>query len=144
MTAPFDAQPDGAPVTALTAAPRVLIVDEDRRVQQSLGDCLRLTGRVNVIGAAGDVRSALEAVERDAPDVVLIDPRLPDVDAGAALIASLTRARPDLRIIVSGWSAECEQPELLTAACSYVTKTGTPEQFIAAVVDSCGAPARPA
>jgi two-component system nitrate/nitrite response regulator NarL len=115
----------------------VVIVDEDRRVQQSLGDLLRLTGRVNVIGGAGDVRTALEMVERENPDVLIVDPRLPDLEAGSALVTSLRGARPSLRIVLAGWSVTPEQPELLSSVCSYVSKNGTPEEFIAAVVDAC-------
>ena len=128
------------PPTALTASPRVVIVDEDRRVQQSLADLLRLTGRVNVIGRAGNVRTALEIVERENPDVLIVDPHLPDLDAGAALVSSLERARPSLRIVLAGWSVTPEQPELLSSACSYVSKNGSPEDFISAVVDACCTP----
>lgn len=127
------------PLTALSASPRVVIVDEDRRVQQSLAQLLRLTGRVNVIDCAGDVRTALELVERENPDVVIVDPRLPDLEAGAALVSSLERVRPSLRIVLAGWSVTPEQPELLSGACSYVSKNGSPEEFIAAVVDACWA-----
>ena len=115
----------------------MVIVDEDRRVQQSLADLLRLTGRVNVIGRAGNVRTALEIVERENPDVLIVDPHLPDLEAGAALVSSLERARPSLRIVLAGWSITPEQPELLSSACSYVSKNGSPEDFISAVVDAC-------
>ena len=128
------------PPTALTASPRVVIVDEDRRVQQSLADLLRLTGRVNVIGRASNVRTALEIVERENPDVLIVDPHLPDLEAGAALVSSLERARPSLRIVLAGWSVTPEQPELLSSACSYVSKNGSPEDFISAVVDACCTP----
>ncbi len=110
-------------------------------MQQSLGDLLRLTGRVNVIAGASDVRTALQIVDREDPDVLIVDPRLPDLEAGAALVTSLRRSRPSLRIVLAGWSVAPEQPELLSSACSYVSKNGTPEEFIAAVVDACGAPA---
>lgn len=128
------------PRTALTASPRVVIVDEDRRVRQSLADLLRLTGRVNVIGRASNVRTALEIVERENPDVLIVDPHLPDLEAGAALVSSLERARPSLRIVLAGWSVTPEQPELLSSACSYVSKNGSPEDFISAVVDACCRP----
>jgi DNA-binding NarL/FixJ family response regulator len=118
----------------------VVIVDEDRRVQQSLADLLRLTGRVNVIGHASNVRTALEIVERESPDVLIVDPHLPDLEAGAALVSSLERARPSLRIVLAGWSVTPEQPELLSSACSYVSKNGSPEDFISAVVDACCTP----
>jgi len=128
------------PSTTVAASPRVVIVDEDRRVQQSLSDLLRLTGRVDVVGRANDVRSALELVEREDPDVMIVDPRLPDLEAGAALVSSLERSRPKLRIVLAGWAVTPEQPELLTGACSYVSKNGSPEDFIAAVVDACCTP----
>lgn len=128
------------PLTAVATSPRVVIVDEHRRVQQSLADLLRLTGRVDVVGRANDVRGALELVEREDPDVMIVDPRLPDLEAGAALVSSLERSRPKLRIVLAGWSVTPEQPELLTGACSYVSKNGSPEDFIAAVVDACCTP----
>lgn len=125
------------PRTAVATSPRVVIVDGDRRVQQSLADLLHLTGRVDVVGHANDARRALELVERENPDVMVVDPRLPDLEGGAALVSSLERSRPNLRIVLAGWSVSPEQPELLTGARSYVSKNGSPEDFIAAVVDAC-------
>lgn len=125
------------PLPAPSTSPRVVIVDEDRRVQQSLAELLRLTGRVTVVGRASNVRDALQLIEREDPDVLIVDPRLPDLDAGAALVSTLERTRPDMRIVLAGWSVTPEQPELLTSACSYVSKNGSPEDFIAAVVDAC-------
>ena len=74
----------------LPSAPRVVIVDADRRVLQSLSDLLGVSGEVDVVGRATDVRAALEEIEREHPDVVLVDPRLPDVDAGMALIGGMS------------------------------------------------------
>jgi DNA-binding NarL/FixJ family response regulator len=119
-------------------APRVLIVDADRRVQQSLSDLLGLTGRVAVVGRAGDVRAALEEVERTRPDVVLVDPRLPDVEAGTALVTGIARAWPSLRIVLTGWGATDGRTDLAGAVTSYVSKGGSPEEFVAAIVTACG------
>jgi DNA-binding NarL/FixJ family response regulator len=119
-------------------APRVLIVDADRRVQQSLADLLGLTGRVAVVGRAGDVRGALEEVERTRPDVVLVDPRLPDVEAGSALVTGIARAWPSLRIVLTGWGDTDGRTGLADAVTSYVSKSGTPEEFVAAIVAACG------
>lgn len=119
------------------SAPRVVIVDADRRVQQSLSDLLVLTGQVSVVGRAGDVRAALEEVQKAEPDVVLLDPRLPDVEAGAALIAGLRRAWPSMKVVLTGW-ADVEGHAALNGARScYVSKGGTPEDFVAAIVDAC-------
>lgn len=119
-------------------APRVVIVDSDRRVQQSLSDLLGLTGRVAVVGRAGDVRGALEEVERAHPDVVLVDPRLPDIEAGVALIGGMSRAWPSMRIVLTGFSdTEGHALPDATSTC-YVSKAGSPEDFVSAIVQACG------
>ncbi len=124
------------PAPIASATPRVVIVDGDRRVQQSLADLLTVSGEVQVVGRAGDVRSALEVVERARPDVVLIDPRLPDADAGLALIGGLARAWPGLRIVLTGWN-EGDGRAMLAGSVCYVTKGSTPEDFVEAVVAGC-------
>jgi|SRR6187402_1613931 DNA-binding NarL/FixJ family response regulator len=125
-----------SPCIDVATPPRVVIVDADRRVQQSLSDLLGVTGEVDVVGRAGDVRVALEQVETVHPDVVLMDPRLPDIEAGIALIGGLNRAWPDLRIVLTGWS-DTEGHLLTSVPTRYVTKGGTPEDFVRAIVDAC-------
>jgi DNA-binding NarL/FixJ family response regulator len=122
-----------------SARPRVVIVDADRRVQQSLSELLRVTGQVEVSGGAGDVRAALELVERTRPDAVLVDPRLPDIEAGVALISGLVRAWPGLRIVLTGWNDTEGHARLADRPTSYVSKDGSPEEFIAAIVHACAA-----
>jgi len=116
----------------------VVIVDADRRVQQSLADLLGVTGEVRVVGRAGDVRAALELVEHELPDVVLVDPRLPDVEAGLALVAGLARAWPSMRVITTGWSDTEGHSPAGSSQTAYVSKSATPEQFAAAIVLACG------
>lgn len=119
------------------SAPRVVIVDADRRVQQSLAELLGLTGQVSVVGRAGDVRTALEEVQKAEPDVVLLDPRLPDVEAGVALIAGLRRAWPSMKVVLTGWADVEGHAALDESQSCYVSKGGTPEDFVAAIVDAC-------
>ena len=124
------------PTPNASATPRVVIVDGDRRVQQSLSDLLTVSGEVEIVGRAGDVRAALEVVERTRPDVVLVDPRLPDAEAGLALIGALARAWPGLRIVLTGWN-EGDGRAMLAGCVCYVAKGGSPEDFIEAVVAGC-------
>ena len=127
-----------SPRPTLPTSPRVLIVDADRRVQQSLADLLGVTGEVRVIGRAGDVRAALELVEQERPDAVLVDPRLPDVEAGLALVAGLARAWPSMRVVMTGWSDTEGHAPVGFNETIYVSKSATPEQFAAAIVLACG------
>lgn len=115
-------------------APRVAVVDADRRVQQSLAEVLRVAG-VDVIGTAGDVRSALELISDSRPSVVLIDPRLPDLDAGMALLSSVTLGWPSIRVVVMGWAdaGEARLPQDL----SFVSKSAPTEEFVAAALAAC-------
>jgi len=126
-----------SPRPATPVPPRVVIVDADRRVQQSLADLLGVTGEVDVVGRAGDVRTALETVERERPDAVLVDPRLPDVEAGTALIGGLARAWPSLRIVLTGWGDTTGHAFGPRAGMPYVSKSDSPEAFVTALVDAC-------
>ena len=125
------------PRTALPTSPRVVIVDADRRVQQSLADLLGVTGEVRVVGRAGDVRAALELGEEKRPDAVLVDPRLPDIEAGIALITGLARAWPSMRVVLTGWSDTEGHSPLGSGETAYVSKSATPEEFAAAIVLAC-------
>ena len=120
----------------LPSAPRVVIVDADRRVLQSLADLLGVTGEVDVVGRASDVRAALEEIERVHPDVVLVDPRLPDVDAGMALIGGMARAWPSMRVVMTGWGDADARPVLNGSSC-YVSKGSSPEEYVEAIVAGC-------
>lgn len=127
-------------VRASTTAPTVVIVDADRRVRASLADLLAVTGQVRVVGRAADVRTALEVVEREDPSVVLVDPRLPDVEAGMALISGLRRARPELRVVLTGWGDTTGHAIGPFDGTAYVSKSASPEAFAAAIVEACCPP----
>jgi DNA-binding NtrC family response regulator len=115
----------------------VIIVDLDRRVQQSLADVLELGG-LHVVATAGDVREALEKIEVTAADYLLIDPRLPDVDAGRALLSYVALGWPDLRVILMGWGEGIEHTPLAEHADAYVPKNADTEEFVAATLRACG------
>ena len=117
--------------------PRVVIVDADRRVLQSLTDLLGVSGEVDVVGRASDVRAALEEIERLHPDAVLVDPRLPDVDAGMALIGGMTRAWPTMRVVLTGWADPSAQILPGRNGTRYVSKGSSPEEFAKAIANAC-------
>jgi DNA-binding NarL/FixJ family response regulator len=126
-----------SPEPAAPSPPRVVIVDSDRRVQQSLADLLGVSGEVEVVGRAGDVRDALELVELTRPDAVLVDPRLPDVDAGMALITGVTRAWPSIRIVLTGWGDTVGHAQGPDVSLRYVSKGASPEEFARAIATAC-------
>ena len=120
---------------AAPAALRVLLVDPDDRVRESLAGLLRIGQRCLVVGSAGTVDTALRLAAESAPDVVVVDPRLPGVDAGSALIAKLREVVPTARVLVLNWS---DSTDPTTGADAYVRKTFRPHELIDAVVSTSG------
>ncbi|HEX2194508.1 MAG TPA: response regulator [Candidatus Limnocylindria bacterium] len=114
--------------------PSVAVVDADRRVQQSLAEVLRVAG-VDVVGTAGDVRSALELIGETLPSAVIVDPRLPDLDAGRALISGVALGWPSVRVVVMGWADRGETP--LPDVDAYVSKSAPTEEFVSAALAAC-------
>jgi CheY-like chemotaxis protein len=80
------------------AATRVLIVDDSAPFRRAARELLERRGYV-VVGEAGSWAEAIEAVQRLAPDAVLLDIRLPD-GCGFELSAALTQARPELAVLL--------------------------------------------
>ena len=76
------------------AGPRVLVVDDDAAVVQVLGALLARNGYT--VDSACDGASAQAAIERDAPDVILLDIRMPAPD-GFALCRAI-KAEPTTRL----------------------------------------------
>ena len=119
-------------MTDSAAAPaplRVLLVDPDDRVRESLAGLLRIGERCLVVGTAGTADDAVLIATQSAPDVIVMDPRLPGQD-GAALIARLRAAAPDSRVLVLAWT----DADQATGADAYARKTFRPHELIDAVV----------
>jgi len=117
-------------------APRVAIVDADWRIRRSLGSLLSLAG-LAVTGEAGNVDAAMDLVDAEEPALLLIDPRLPDLPAGEALIAAVGRRHPDTRVLLMGWSSGTEQGPESTGSAAFLRKDSTPEEFVAATLAAC-------
>ncbi len=75
---------------------RVLIVEDDRQVRETVADYLESQGYE--VAQAGDGQAMREALAREVPELVLLDLRLPDED-GLAL-ARWLRERHELAIIM--------------------------------------------
>jgi DNA-binding NarL/FixJ family response regulator len=112
---------------------RVLVVDADDRVRESLTGLLAIGGRCSVVASAGHAGAALDLAIDSEPDVVIIDPRLPEVDAGRALISQLRANLPSVRILAMGWSDALEAAVIESGADGFVRKTFRPSELVAAV-----------
>ena len=111
----------------------VLIVDDHAAFRRSARRLLEADG-YEVVGEAEDGRSALIETQSLAPDVVLLDVCLPDVD-GFAVASELTGR--GLAIVVLTSSRDSQDFGALVAesgACGFISKTKLSGASLAAVV----------
>jgi DNA-binding NarL/FixJ family response regulator len=90
---------------------KVLVVDADRRVRQSLCGLIDLADGMEIACSAADPAGALAELAEHPVDLVLLDPRLPEFDAGKALVGTIRRDWPDTRIVALYWPEEHPGPE---------------------------------
>jgi DNA-binding NarL/FixJ family response regulator len=85
---------------------QVLVVDADRRVRQSLAGLIDLADGMAIVGAAADAAGALAGLAAGPVDVVVLDPRLPEFDAGKGLVGAIHRGWPGTCIVALYWPEE--------------------------------------
>lgn len=114
----------------------VLLVEDNDVFREALELMLGLTPDVNVVGAVGDGRSAIEECERLGPDVVLMDYRLPEL-GGVESTAAIT-ARSQTAVVVLTATAEEGELEALMAAgaVACLTKDSELEEIVRAIRDA--------
>jgi DNA-binding NarL/FixJ family response regulator len=78
---------------------RVLVVDDHPVVRAGLVGMLEAAADLAVVGTAADGEQALAEVARHAPDVVLMDLRLPRLD-GVAATERIVAGHPNTRVVV--------------------------------------------
>ncbi|MFG2062385.1 response regulator [Micromonospora sp. NPDC048871] len=77
---------------------RVVVVDDQTLIRQGIRGLLEVA-QVDVVGEAADGREALAVIERTAPDVILLDLRMPRFD-GIWTIEQLQAAGIDIPVLV--------------------------------------------
>ncbi|MFG3692277.1 chemotaxis response regulator protein-glutamate methylesterase [Stutzerimonas stutzeri] len=79
---------------------KVFIVDDSALVRQVLSACLENNPNIEVIGQAADPLFALEKMQRNWPDVLVLDVEMPRMD-GITFLRKLMAERPTPTIICS-------------------------------------------
>ena len=118
----------------LTDSVRVIIVDDDPLVRAAIAMILGRAPGVDVVGEAADGADVLAAVDRYAPDVVLMDIRMPKVDGLAA--TELLRARPnppEIIVLTTFDADEYVLRALRAGASGFLLKDTPPTEILRAV-----------
>ena len=113
---------------------RVLIADDHAVVRQGLRTFLDLQEDIEVIGEAGDGAEALAAIERDPPDVVLMDLVMPGTD-GIEALRRLRADAPATRAIVLSSFIDDDKlfPAVRAGAAGYLLKDVQPKELVTAI-----------
>lgn len=92
---------------------RILLVEDDADASRGLSRLLELNGYF--VTAVPDGRSAIEFLNQGiAPDVLLTDVQLPDLD-GLSVAREARRRHPSTRIaLITGWDFRADDQELKT------------------------------
>ena len=131
---------DAAPVTrarqSRSGAPRirVLVVDDHTLLRQALRVMLDAQEGIEVVGEATNGRDAVDAVETQRPDVVLMDMVTPGLN-GIEATRQITKRAPSARVLIL--TAYLEDERLLQAlragASGYVVKKSDMEELLLAI-----------
>ncbi|MFI8914639.1 response regulator [Streptomyces sp. NPDC053513] len=113
---------------------RLIVVDDDPLVRAGLSLMLGGADDLEIVGEGADGRDVPELVARHAPDVVLMDIRMPHVDGLTA--TERLRARPgapEVVVLTTFHADEQVLRALRAGAAGFVLKDTPPAEIVAAV-----------
>ena len=113
---------------------RVLIVDDDPLVRSALSHFVSRGSDVTVIGQAESGREALEFLEHDRPDVVMMDVQMPEMD-GIEATAAIAERWPEVRVlaVTTLVGSDTVLPMLSAGASGYLLKDSSAESILEGV-----------
>jgi DNA-binding NarL/FixJ family response regulator len=116
------------------AAIRVLVVDDQTLIREGLASLLMMQPDLQIVGKAADGRAAIELAAAHAPDVVLMDVRMPGLN-GIAATREIHRCWPAIRIIVLTTFDDDEYvyEALRAGAAGYLLKNADPDHLARAI-----------
>jgi DNA-binding NarL/FixJ family response regulator len=101
---------------------RVLVVDDHPSFRRSAKTLLTAEG-FDVVAEAHDGASALAAAAEHAPEIVLLDIQLPDID-GFEVARRLRELQPNILIVLISSRERCQYGPMIEdcGACGFVSK----------------------
>ncbi len=111
---------------------RIVLVDDNEPLRRAVKQTLGLTAGFEVVGEAATGVEAIEQVEQVAPDVVIMDTRMP-IMGGAEATRRIKESLPDVHVVAftSSGDAAAVAPMLAAGASGYLLKGASPKQITA-------------
>ena len=118
---------------AAARRPRVGLVDDHHLLREGLRLILDAHA-IDVVGESSSAAGSFELIDRESPDVLLLDVTLPDGD-GVSLLREIHARYPGLHVIVLTMHRDPEtvRQSLLAGADGYVVKGARPGELIEAI-----------
>lgn len=115
-------------------ATRVLLCDDHRIFREGLRTLLEKSPSLSVVGEAGDGPGAVKKVQELAPDIVLMDISLPNLN-GIEATRRILALRPQVKVIVLSMHSDPRfvREALKAGASGYLLKDSAFEELLAAV-----------
>jgi DNA-binding NarL/FixJ family response regulator len=112
---------------------RIVLADDEAMVRAGLRMLLEHQDDMEVVGEAADGLAAVAEVERTAPDLVLLDVRMPRLD-GISAARRIIERTPSKVVILTTFDEDASLAEALKAGVSgFLLKVAPPEQLLQAV-----------
>lgn len=111
---------------------RLLIADDRERTRRAVRALLAAHPGFEVVGEASDGQQAIHQVEQLAPDLVILDLRMPRLD-GIAATAEIKRRWPRVRVVVHSLAVDRRDDALAAGADAFVAKAGQPDELLEAL-----------
>lgn len=120
------------------SALRVVVADDHAVMRAGVVALMAAEPTIRIVGEAGDGREAVELVERLAPDLALLDLRMPVLD-GVAATAEIVARHPRTRVLIlTTYDTDVEIERAVEAgAIGYLLKDATRQQLVAALHAAC-------
>ena len=111
---------------------RVFLADDERLIRQGFRKLLELDGSCEVVGEAADGADAVALVPGAAPDVLLLDLRMPRC-SGLDALARLGDARPPTLVLTTFDEADLLLASVHAGARGFLNKDVSLEELVAAI-----------
>ena len=113
---------------------KILLVDDEPLLLESLEIILSMSGDYEVTGKAGNGLEALELLSKEVPDVMLVDLNMPGM-GGIELIPKVRSEYPDIKIIVltTFYDEKNISHAIAGGACGYLLKDSGKDAILSAI-----------
>jgi DNA-binding NarL/FixJ family response regulator len=113
---------------------RLLLVDDQAMFREGLRLTLSQQADFEIVGEAGDGIAALEAMRQTAPDVVLMDLRMPDL-GGVEATRRIKAEAPEVKVVILTTFEQNEEvfSALRAGASGYLLKASPSEKLCEAI-----------